>query len=131
MNSDSGLEITNGTAESPSCSPYEGLADGGSDSATPLDRVMGAVFPGSLGIDEGIAHLTMKASISNDPNCSSVKECGMPILYIFIVVWVTASIASLWWLRRVFSRNESTMTRFCERCGVFRADLLPREPLHV
>lgn len=28
-----------------------------------LDRIMAVVYPGSLGVDEGIAHLTMKASV--------------------------------------------------------------------
>jgi len=27
-----------------------------------LDRVMAVVYPGSLGVDEGIAHLTMKVA---------------------------------------------------------------------
>jgi hypothetical protein len=28
-----------------------------------LDRIMAVIYPGSLGVDEGIAHLTMKASV--------------------------------------------------------------------
>lgn len=73
-----------------------------------LDTSMGIVYPGSLGVDEGIAHLTMKASLSMLDNCSAEGQCRMPILYVYIVVWIIASIATLWWLRRVFTRYEST-----------------------
>jgi hypothetical protein len=73
-----------------------------------LDGLMGVVYPGSLGVDEGIAHLAMKASLSMLDTCKGEGDCGMPIIYFFLVVWVAASVATLWWLRRVFGRFEST-----------------------
>jgi hypothetical protein len=73
-----------------------------------LDRVMGLLYPGSLGVDEGIAHLTMKASVSMLDSCEVAGQCGMGIIYAFVAVWVIASVATLWWLRRVFTRYEAT-----------------------
>lgn len=73
-----------------------------------LDRVMSLVYPVSLGIDEGIAHLTMKASVGMIDTCSDAGECRHPIMFVFIAIWVIASLATLWWLRRVFSRYETT-----------------------
>lgn len=81
-----------------------------------LDKIMCLVYPGSLGVDEGIAHLTMKASMSMLETCRQAAaserqedQCISPVLYIYIVMWVTASLATLWWLRRVFHRYETTL----------------------
>lgn len=84
--------------------------NGSAKSAPPewLDRIMGLVYPGSLGIDEGIAHLTMKAVLSMLDTCGAAQQCDMGIIYIFVIVWVSASVGTLWWLRRVFSRYEAT-----------------------
>jgi NADH:ubiquinone oxidoreductase subunit 6 (subunit J) len=70
-----------------------------------LDRVMSVLYPGSLGMDEGICHLTMKASVSMIDTCGGVNECGRPTMWVFMVVWVIGSVATLWWLRRVFTRS--------------------------
>ena len=51
-----------------------------------LDRVMSLVYPISLGIDEGIAHLTMKASVGMIDTCSDVGECRHPIMFVFIAI---------------------------------------------
>jgi hypothetical protein len=69
-----------------------------------LDRVMTVVYPGSLGMDEGICHLTMKACVSMLDTCGKAGECGRPTMWVFMVVWVGGSVATLWWLRRVFTR---------------------------
>ena len=72
---------------------------------------MGLVYPGSLGVDEGLAHLTMKASVAMLDSCKQAGECGgqhLALLLCFVVVWTAASVATLWWLRRVFSRYETT-----------------------
>jgi len=73
-----------------------------------LDRVMAVVYPGSLGIDEGIAHLTMKASISMMDTCEGAGECWGSTMWVFLAVWTGSSVATLWWLRRVFTRYETT-----------------------
>jgi len=73
-----------------------------------LDRFMSLVYPLSLGLDEGICHLTMKSAISMIANCSDPDQCGYAIMYGFTIVWVVASLATVWWLRVVFARYETT-----------------------
>ena len=103
-----------------------------------LDTAMAVVYPGSLGVDEDIAHLTMKvnfpalcdhvpfaevltcivssqASISMMGTCAAESECGRPTMWIFISVWVAASVATVWWLRTVFTR--SAVMRRVKRAG--------------
>jgi len=74
-----------------------------------LNAIMAVVYPASLGLDEGVCHLTMKSAISMIANCSSDDSCGHWILYMFTVVWIAASVATVWWLRVVFSRYETTL----------------------
>ena len=50
----------------------------------------------------------MKASVNMIDSCGDAKECGHPIFFVFIAVWVITSVATLWWLRRVFARYETT-----------------------
>ncbi|KAJ1640629.1 hypothetical protein T492DRAFT_927230 [Pavlovales sp. CCMP2436] len=73
-----------------------------------LERVMAVLAPASLGLDEGIAHLTMKGWIGMVDSCRDVGECQRPIIYIFILVWAVSSVATLWWLRTVFRKYEAT-----------------------
>lgn len=75
-----------------------------------LDRVMGLVYPGSLGLDEGVAHLTMKATISMWGLCwDGEGTCSHWALYVGTSLWVASSVATLWWLHRVFERYETTL----------------------
>lgn len=73
-----------------------------------LDRAMCVLYPGSLGLDEGLAHLSMKATLSMLDTCEQANQCNMVIIYMYMMVWSITSIATLWWLRRVFTRYEST-----------------------
>ena len=90
------------------------LAGVGGDAPAPpppprwLDRAMSVVYPGSLGLDEGVAHLTMKASVAMLDSCGAVGECDSPTMAAFVACWAGASVATVWWLRTVFTRYETT-----------------------
>lgn len=74
-----------------------------------LDRAMSVVYPASLGMDEGIAHLAMKGSMSMLASCgASDVDCAHPSLYIFVAFWIVCSCATAWWLKVVFERYETT-----------------------
>lgn len=87
-------------------------ADAKGSTAVPpvwLDRVMSFVYPASLGIDEGIAHLAMKGSMSMLASCSAGDaNCEHPALYVFVAFWICCSVATSWWLKVVFERYETT-----------------------
>ncbi len=72
-----------------------------------LDNLMGVVYPASLGLDEAVCHLTMKAVVSMLANCNG--DCNHWLIYVFGVVWISASIATLWWLKKVFGRYQTTL----------------------
>lgn len=76
-----------------------------------LNRLMSLVYPGSLGVDEGVAHLTMKATLSMFDACAGgvCMPWQEPILWPFFLIWILASFATVWWLRKVFTRYESTI----------------------
>jgi len=114
-NSEAGRE--HGRGASPSASNESPPSDTSTPTTPPLsaapppawlDRVMSVVYPGSLGLDEGICHLTMKACVSMLDTCGKAGECGRPTMWVFMLVWIGASVATLWWLRRVFTRYETT-----------------------
>jgi len=70
-----------------------------------LDNFMGLVYPGSLGLDEGIAHLTMKGTLAMIGDCGF---CGEAVFWFFLILWISASVATAWWLKVVFARYETT-----------------------
>ena len=59
-------------------------------------------------IEAPLSHPGMKAAVSMISACAAGRSCSAAILYVFAVVWITASIATLWWLRTVFARYETT-----------------------
>jgi len=70
---------------------------------------MSVVYPASLGLDEGICHLTMKGAISMLSLCGSGEgTCNHWALYAGTFLWVSASVATVWWLKIVFERYETT-----------------------
>jgi hypothetical protein len=73
-----------------------------------LDKCMLVIYPGSLGLDEGIAHLSMKAFMSLFAQCGSAGTCGKPIIWLMVLSWLISSLATLWWLRTVFKRYDTT-----------------------
>merc|ERR1712107_101513 len=74
-----------------------------------LDSLFGLVYPGSLGIDEGICHLSMKIVISMLSNCSDDGSCTRAVVILTTLLWISASIATLWWLKVVFERYDTTL----------------------
>ena len=74
-----------------------------------LDDAMALIYPGSLGLDEAIAHLSMKAAVSMIARCAGGNgTCSGAVVYAFAFSWIGASLATLWWLRTVFARYETT-----------------------
>ena len=76
-----------------------GAKDGAPPPPPRLDRLMGVVYPGSLGLDEAVAHLSMKAAVSLLGN----GHWAAALTWIFSAAWIGASLATLWWLRTVFA----------------------------
>lgn len=70
-----------------------------------LDAFMSLVYPGSLGLDEGIAHLTMKGTMAMLSDCGLCQHWSF---YLFLVLWISSSVATAWWLKVVFARYETT-----------------------
>jgi len=73
-----------------------------------LDKCMAIIYPGSLGLDEGIAHLSMKAFMSLLSQCGATGTCGEAIIWLMVLLWLLTSLATLWWMRTVFKRYETT-----------------------
>ena len=69
--------------------------------------VMEVVYPASLGIDEGIAHLSMRAFMSMFAECG--LTCNHWTFYMSLVLWASSGLATLIWLRIVFARYETTL----------------------
>jgi len=77
-----------------------------------LDAVMRILYPASLGLDEGIAHLTMKASLAMFGSCLNdigIEQCNHWAVYVSVFAWVGSSMATLWWLQIVYRRYETTL----------------------
>lgn len=89
-----------------------------------LDRTMSVVYPGSLGLDEGIGHLAMKAFMALLATCGQHDECGEPILWGMILIWLFSSLATLWWLQNVFRRYDVTLALPIEYGAVMACDAL-------
>lgn len=89
-----------------------------------LEKWMGVVYPGSLGLDEGIGHLAMKAFMALLSTCGDNNECGAAILWVMIILWVVSSLATLWWLQTVFRRYDVTQALPIEYGAVMACDAL-------
>lgn len=87
---------------------YPLRADGLSNKAPAwIDRLMGVVYPASLGLDEAVAHLTLRCMNAMLSVCDK-GECSNPIFPVTIVLWAISSIATALWLRVVYQRYEVT-----------------------
>merc|ERR1719419_2023133 len=89
-----------------------------------LEKLMGVVYPGSLGLDEGIGHLAMKAFMALLSTCGDKNECGAAILWGMIMLWLVSSLATLWWLQTVFRRYDVTQALPIEYGAVMACDAL-------
>lgn len=72
-----------------------------------LDSLMAVVYPASLGTDEAICQICLKAAISMLSNCDG-DECSMWPIFVCWSVWVVASLATTVYMRIVFQRYETT-----------------------
>jgi len=61
-----------------------------------LDKCMALIYPGSLGLDEGVAHLSLKAFMALFSQCGMTGTCGEPIIWLMILLWLLTSLATLW-----------------------------------
>jgi len=89
-----------------------------------LEKLMGVVYPGSLGLDEGIGHLAMKAFMALLSSCGDKNDCGAAILWGMIMLWLVSSLATLWWLQTVFRRYDVTQALPIEYGAVMACDAL-------
>jgi len=89
-----------------------------------LEKFMGVVYPGSLGLDEGIGHLAMKAFMALLSTCGDNNECGAAILWGMVMLWLVSSLATLWWLQTVFRRYDVTQALPIEYGAVMACDAL-------
>lgn len=60
-----------------------------------LDQAMALLYPASLGLDEGICHLTMKSTLSMLAHCGEAGQCERWSVFFFTAVWVVASLATV------------------------------------
>jgi len=71
-----------------------------------LERVMGVVYPASLGLDEAVTHLCMKAAVAM---LSSGESCVRPVALLIICIWIATSLATVVYMKVVFERFETTL----------------------
>jgi len=89
-----------------------------------LDSLMGVVYPGSLGLDEGITQLAMKAFMALFSSCAATSDCGAAILWGMVILWLISSLATLWWLQNVFRRYDVTQALPIQYGAVMVCDAL-------
>jgi len=102
----------------------EHVLDKNEETPSLLEKLMGVVYPGSLGLDEGIGHLAMKAFMALLSTCGDNNECGAAILWGMITLWLVSSLATLWWLQNVFRRYDVTQALPIEYGAVMACDAL-------
>ena len=105
------LSARHGNAQLPDMAVgSESLARNNSPPPPWLDRVMSIAYPMSLGIDEGLAQLTIRAWMAIVSSCGkNGVSCNHWTLYVNIVLWIFFSLACVPYLRVVFRRYETTM----------------------
>jgi len=94
--------------------PVAEVAGSGGKAAPPrlappwLERVMTFVYPASMGVDEGIAHLWMRAETAMTTQCVN-GGCDNGSFAAAVSFRWSASIATAFWLVVVFRRYEATV----------------------
>ena len=73
-----------------------------------LERVMAFVYPASMGIDEGIAHMWLRADTSMMTQCDK-GGCENSMFVTALAIRWSASVATSFWLIVVFRRYETTV----------------------
>lgn len=77
-----------------------------------LNLAFSLIYPASLGLLEGISHLTLKAFMSMSKECFAEgwpKTCyASGVVWLFTVLFIGASLSTVIWLKIVFTRYETT-----------------------
>mmetsp|Transcript_36343 Transcript_36343/g.88407 ORF Transcript_36343/g.88407 Transcript_36343/m.88407 type:complete len:147 (+) Transcript_36343:359-799(+) len=73
------------------------------------------IYPASLGLDEAINGTWLRAAISMMGRCTTgegkgdLHGCDHPLMYIGLVIMVVSALATVWWLKVVYKRYETTV----------------------
>ena len=73
-----------------------------------LEKLMALVYPGSLGLDEAIVHVCLRAGNAMSTTCDR-GGCDSWIYFAVLGLWAFTAFATVWWLRLVFKRYETTV----------------------
>ena len=77
-----------------------------------LNFAMSLIYPMSLGLLEGVSHLTMKAVMAMFESCFAAEwpdSCWRSgVLWICALLFVAVSLSTVLWLKIVFTRYETT-----------------------
>jgi len=74
-----------------------------------LERVMAFVYPFSMGVDEGIAHLFLRAEVAMNTQCN-LGGCSSAAFIVSAAVRWSCSLATSFWLIVVFRRYEVSIS---------------------
>ena len=88
-----------------------------------LEKLMALVYPGSLGLDEAIVHVCLRAGNAMSTTCSR-GGCDHWIYPWTLGMWLCTAMATLWWLRVVFKRYETTVALPVEYGAMTAADVV-------
>merc|ERR1711988_456172 len=66
---------------------------------------MPVLFPLSLGLDEGVCQLNMRAALAIVASGENINHWAF---YLTIGIWIVASIATLFWMRWTYNRYAVT-----------------------
>lgn len=72
-----------------------------------LKEIMAVAFPGTLGLDEGIAHLALKAVVAMLPYVLHGEGTSW-VFWADFLLWCVSAWAAVWGLKVVYARFEST-----------------------
>ena len=71
-----------------------------------LERLMAFIYPFSMGVDEGIAHLFLRAEVAMSTQCD-VGGCSSAVFILSAAIRWSTSLATSFWLIVVFRRSEA------------------------
>ena len=75
-----------------------------------INTLMVLVYPGSLGLDESLADLCVRAYSSMFVKCGvDGSDCAHWTVFLLVGVGVTAAVGTVGWLKVVFERYETTL----------------------
>jgi len=107
------------------CAPDAPLPDTSDLRLAPMwmENLMALIYPGSLGLDEAIVHICLRAGNGMSTTCEQ-GGCTHWIYPVVLSLWLTTAMATLWWLRVVFKRYETTVALPVEYGAMTAADVV-------